>query len=141
MNRTQKSAWFGLVVPSFPVVWFIFTGIFLNNLSLTLIPIVCFLLMTPVVMFIVLGKKQSPGEVASDERDYMIRSKALLAGFVSVFVMLIFLCSVMILASNDETQVNAYISIPLSVLTFLIAIAVYSAAILLQYGKGGQGYE
>jgi len=137
MNRTQKSAWFGLVVPTFPVIWFMITGIFWNNTLLIIIPIVGFLLLVPVVMLVVLGKKQSPAEVASDERDYMIRSKAMLAGFISVFVMLIFLCSVMILASNDKTLVSAYMSVPLSVLTFLVAIAVYSAAILIQYGKGG----
>ena len=89
-------------------------------------------------MFVVIGKKQSPDEVASDERDYMIRSKALLAGFVSVFVMLIFMCSVLINAANDELLVNAYISIPLSVLTFIVSVAVYSAAILVQYGRGGK---
>lgn len=139
MNRTQKAAWFGLVVPCFPVAWFFCVGIFLtNSVLLIVLPIVGFLLIAPVVMCIVIGKKQSPDEVASDERDYMMRSKALLSGFVSVFVMLAFLCSVMILAANDEAMANAYMVIPLSVLTFLIAVAVYSAAILVQYGRGGQ---
>lgn len=138
MNRTQKAAWFGLVVPCFPVAWFLCVGILTNRALLMALPMVIFLLIAPVVMFFVIGKKQSPAEVASDERDYMIRTKALLAGFISVFIMLIFLCSVMILAANDEAMVNAYMSIPLSVLIFLISIAVYSVAILVQYGKGGQ---
>lgn len=141
MNRTQKAAWFGLVVPCFPIAWSLCVGILTNSVLLMVLPMVIFLLIAPVVMFFVIGKKQSPAEVASDERDYMIRTKALLAGFISVFIMLIFLCSVMILTANDEAMVNAYMSIPLSVLIFLISIAVYSAATLLQYGKGGQNNE
>jgi hypothetical protein len=138
MNRTQKSAWFGLVVPCFPVGWYFCVATLTQNLLLTIVPIVVFLLIVPVAMYVLIGKKQGLAEVASDERDCMIRSKALLAGFISVFVMLVIMCSVMILASNDAGWVNAYISIPLSVLTFLIAIAAYSAAILIQYGRGGK---
>lgn len=138
MNRTQKSAWFGLVVPCFSVGWYFCMGIPTQNLLLTFVPIVVFLLLVPVFMFVIIGKKQSPDEVASDERDYMIRSKALLAGFISVFIMLIIMCSVLVNVANDELLVNAYISIPLSVLTFITAVAVYSAAILVQYGKGGR---
>ena len=141
MNRTQKSAWFGLVVPVFPVVWCFCVGMLTNNLLLTLVPMIIFLMLAPVIMFFVIGKKQSPAEVATDERDNIIRSKALLAGFISVFVMLIVLCSVMISASNEYCMVNAYMSVPLSVLTFLVAVAVYSAAILVQYGKGGHSNE
>ena len=136
MNRTQKGAWFGLVVPCFPVVWFVCAGILTNRLLPTLLPVVAFLVLAPITMFFVMRKKQSPAEVASDERDYMIRTKALLAGFVTVFVMLIVLCTVMVLASNEEAMVAAHMSIPLSVLAFLISIAVYSIAILVQYGKG-----
>ena len=138
MNRTQKSAWFGLVVPCFPFVWYFCVATLTQNLLLTVIPVVVFLLIAPVVMFVIIGKKQGLAEVASDERDCMIRSKALLAGFISLLIMLVIMCSVMILASNDETLVNAYMSIPLSVLTYLIAIAAYSAAILIQYGRGGK---
>jgi hypothetical protein len=135
MNRTQKSAWFGVIVPCFPIAWFLCAGILTNSLLLYLMPVVVFLILAPAVMFIVLGKKQSPTEVATDERDYMIRTKAMLAGFISVFVMLAVMCSTMILLSNDKTMVDAYMTIPFSVLIFIISIAVYSIAILVQYGR------
>jgi hypothetical protein len=147
MNRTQKGAWFGLVVPCFPVVWYICVGTLTHNLQLklsiqlTFMPILVFLLLFPVVMFFVIGKKQSPAEVASDERDYMIRAKALLAGYISVLAMLVVLCTIMVLASNDELMVPALSVIPFSLLIFLISIAVYSIAILVQYGREGKSYE
>ena len=31
MNRYQKLAWFGLVVPCFPVAWYFIVGIFSNS--------------------------------------------------------------------------------------------------------------
>lgn len=138
MNRTQKSAWFGLVVPCFPVVWFLSVGITTQNELLMLVPIVVFLLLAPVVMFLVIGKKQRPDEVMVDERDYIIRSKALLAGFISVFVMLVVSSILMHLAADDRGMVEVDIMLPLTILIFILAIAVYSAAILIQYGRGGK---
>lgn len=135
MNRTQKGAWFGLIVPCFPVGWYICTEILTNSISTILWPIISFLVLAPIVMFFVIGKKQSPAEVATDERDYMIRSKALLTGYISTFVMLAASCTIMVFASNDEFMVPANSMIPLSLLIFLISIAVYSVAILVQYGR------
>ena len=52
MNRTQKSAWFGLVVPCFPVGWYFCVGTLTQNLLLTIVPMVVFLLIAPVAMFV-----------------------------------------------------------------------------------------
>ena len=141
MNRTQKSAWFGLVVPCFPVGWYFCVGTLTHNLLLTVVPMVVFLLAAPLAMFVIIGKKQSPDEVAIDERDYMIRSKALLAGFISVFVTLIVASILMSLAADDRGMVEVDIMPPLTILIFITAIAVCSAAILIQYGKGGKSHE
>ncbi len=136
MNRTLKGAWFGLTVPCVSLGWYFCVSLLTNSKLLTYVPIVIFLLIVPVVMFIVLRKKQSPAEVVSDERDNMIKSKAVLASFMSVLVMLVVLIVVMILAADCEGMVNAFITIPFSVLILLIAIAVYSLATLIQYGRG-----
>jgi len=141
MNRTQKAAWFGLIVPCFPVAWFLSVGIITNSTLLMVVPIVLFLLIVPAVMIKSISKKQSPAEVISDERDNMIKAKAVMACFISVWVMHAFLISVMHLISNDKGMVEVDIMFPSSILIFIISIAVYSAAILLQYGKGVQSYE
>ena len=141
MNRTIRSAWFGLVVPIAPVVWYLCSAVITNRLLPTIVPIVVFLVLAPVFMFVVLGKKRGPSEVQTDERDNMIRARAMSAGFIAMTVMLVLLCWVMVSAADAECRVNAYMSIPLSVLAFLVSIAVYSAAILVQYGKGGRNNE
>jgi quinol-cytochrome oxidoreductase complex cytochrome b subunit len=87
-------------------------------------------------MFFVMRKKQSPAEVASDERDNMVRTKAVQASLISLLVMFPALAYFMVLASNDEGMVNAFITIPFSVLILLIAMAVYSITTLVQYGIG-----
>lgn len=136
MNRTLKGAWFGLAVPCVSLGWYFCGSLLTNSYLLTFLPIVVFLLIVPVVMFVVLRKKQSPAEVVSDERDNMIKAKAVSASFVSVLVMLVVLVVVMVLAADGEGMVNAFITIPFSVLILLVAIAVYSLTTLIQYGRG-----
>jgi len=138
MNRTQKGAWFGLVSACFPVAWCFSVGIFSNSVLLTILPMAFFLLIVPVVMLIAVNKKQSPSEIAIDERDNMIKAKAVMASFISVWIMLVIMISVMVLASNEKGMVNAYMAIPLSVLIFVISVAVYSISTLMQYGRGGR---
>ena len=141
MNRTQKGAWFGLVVPCFPVAWYFIVGIFSNSVLLLVLPMVIFLLVVPAFMLIAINKKQSPDEIASDERDKMIKAKAVMASYISAWIMLAVVIAIMMLASNEECMVEAILLVPLSVLMFIISVAVYSISTLIQYGKGGGGYE
>ena len=103
--------------------------------------IMVFLLVGPAFMLIAINKKQSPDEIASDERDKMIKAKAVMASYISAWIMLAVVIAIMMLASNEECMVEAILLVPLSVLMFIISVAVYSISTLIQYGKGGGGYE
>jgi hypothetical protein len=48
------------------------------------------------------------------------------------------LAVLMVWLSNDECMVNAFITIPFSVLILLIAMAVYSITTLVLYGRGAK---
>ncbi len=141
MNRTQKYAWFGLIVTCFPVLWFLCIGTLTNNLMATLVPIFVFLFAIPLALYFAIWKWNSKLDVVSDERDNMIKSKAVMASYISVWVMLALLTAAMKLASNYKGMAEVDIMIPAFMLIFVISIAVYSAAILIQYGRGGQSNE
>lgn len=142
MNRTQKGAWFGLATSLLCITILVWGAIRIPNVTirgriLMYWPIAAFLLLLT-IMFFVIRKKQSPTEVASDERDNMIRTRAVRASLISLLVMFPALACFMVLASNDEGMVNAFIMPGLSVLILLIAMAVYSITTLVQYGRGGK---
>ena len=140
MNRTQKGAWFGLAAPCFCIgVWFwIASQIPGPNFIWTVLffPIATSAMFLA-LMFIVIRKTHRLGEVATDERDKLIRGKALLASFVWLLLMLPGLAGIMVGLSDDEGMVNAFMMIPLSVLILFITLGIYSAAMLVQYKVGG----
>jgi len=84
-------------------------------------------------------RRQSPAEPEADERDKAILKNAVLAGFISILLLLA--ATVLVLAIVlGETG-----SVPVYVLTFILfgvclaAGLVYAVAILVQYRQGGQG--
>jgi len=83
-------------------------------------------------------RKQSPAEPEADERDKAITKNAVLAGFISILLLLA--ATVLILA----LMLGEAGSVPVYVLTFILlgvclaAGLVYAVAILLQYRLGGR---
>ena len=142
MNRTQKGAWFGFVTSILCITILVWGAIRIPTVTtigrtLAYWPIAAFLLLLT-IMFFVIRTKQSPTEVVSDERDNLIRTRAVRASLISLLVMLPALAVLMVWLSNDECMVNAFITIPFSVLILLIAMAVYSITTLVQYGRGAK---
>ena len=144
MNKTQKNAWFSLAIFSLSIALagynfyceFVakkFPDSFLGRHWSAFAFVVIFI---PAI--ILLRKKQSPAEVDSDERDVLIRKKALLASYTSTWIL--FTISILILwfAIGPNGTIAVWI-FPLVILeVFFIAMIIYSIAILVQYGWGGK---
>jgi len=145
MNKTQKGAWSILIASLFLIVFgiLLFTEVvILKSLFISLhrfiaLLLVCFL----VPYFIFLFKKQSSAEVESDERDSLIAKRAILVSFVSVWIMLAAVCIVPRFIVGYAGSVPVWVISLVNFSIFLVAMFIYSAAVLLQYGWGGKHHE
>ena len=93
------------------------------------------------IPIIFLRKKQSPREVDKDERDSLIEKRAVIAAFVSVWILL-FVATIIprfIVGLDGSIPVWSLAFINIGIL--LIVLFVYSIAVLVQYGWGGKGGE
>jgi len=143
MNRTQKSAWSNLAVAALyipVIVWALVRLFVLKSIPEGLerfwpVPVFIIFAVTSIVL---MRRKQSPVEVESDERDRLIKYRAVVACFVSVWILL----AAATLIPSIVVGVKG--SIPIWLLTFinvgvlLITLLVYSVAVLVQYGWGAK---
>ena len=146
MNKTQNGAWFSLACGLICIASFgyIFVQFFVLRKQpglpglWPLLAAYCVLLGIPIVF---LRKKQSPREVDKDERDSLIEKRAVIAAFVSVWILL-FAATIIprfIVGLNGSIPVWSLAFINVGIL--LIVLFVYSIAVLIQYGKGGKSNE
>lgn len=147
MNKTQKNAWFSLAIFSFSIALagynfyceFVAKKLPDSFLGRHWSAFVFFAIFIPAI--ILLRKKQSPAEVDSDERDVLIRKKALVASFTSVWILFTITILILLLAFGPDGTIAIWI-FPLVILeVFFIAMIIYSIAILIQYGRGGKDVE
>jgi hypothetical protein len=140
MNRTQKEAVCSLI---FFTVTLVFGAsilaarlIFQKDIVYITYFMLATIVITNVLGLLYILRKRSPREVITDERDRLIKLKALFASFVSVMISL----AVMLVALRVIVGIEGSIGVWLLVLIlFFIAIAaamVYWAAILIQYLSG-----
>ena len=141
MNKTQKSAIYCLSVLSLCITICIYIVIkiyILKSLpgkpSSTFWMVMYFLITVPSLIF--LRKKQSPNEPDADERDDLIKKRAVVCSFVSVWISLVITSIAPWFIVGPEVSIPAW-AIPLINLPiFLIAAWIYSIAVLVQYGRG-----
>jgi len=146
MNKTQKVAWFnvaGTLLCIAITLWVVARLIILKTVPEGFerfwpLAVFCALMVTSIVL---LRRKQSPAEVDSDERDNLIKYRAVVASFISVWILLA------VATVIPRFVVGIKGSIPVWLLAFINlgvlfgALLVYSMAVLLQYGgrnKNGQ---
>jgi hypothetical protein len=142
MNRTQKGAWFTLGIGSLLILFlaFVLRSMFVPGDRLAGVGLVrgwswLVLLFTTVSLFFVF-RRQSPAEPAADERDRLIKRNAVLAAFISVWILLA------VEAVLPPTLVGDCGAIPVAAISIINAailfmtMLVYSAAVLVQYGRG-----
>ena len=143
MNRTQKGAWFNLaaVLMCMASFGYVFVQFFILKKppGLTslwpLLATYCVLLVVPIVF---LRKKQSPTEVDKDERDSLIEKRAVIAAFVSVWVLLFAATMIPRFFVGIDGAIPVWSLAFINVAILFIAMAVYSIAVLVQYGLGGK---
>jgi len=143
MNRTQKGAMMTLsaFLVNAAFLGYLFIRIFvLRGLPrMSDVAPMLLVLAAMVTWWVALSRrKQSPTEPEADERDKAILKNAILAGFLSVLLLLAATILVLALMLGEAG------SVPVYVLTFilwgvcLLAGLIYSVAILLQYRLGGR---
>ena len=142
MNRTQKGAWFTLGLSGLLVLClaFVLRSMFIPGDRLAGVGLArgwsWLVLLFTVVSLLFVFRKQSPAEPAADERDHLIKRNAVLASFISVWILLT------VEAVLPSTLVDDRGSIPLAALPIInaavlfAALLVYSVAVLVQYGRG-----
>jgi hypothetical protein len=145
MNRVQKGALCTLIVSLFLILFgiLLFTEIvILKNLFTSLHRFIALLLFSFMVpLFIFLRKKQSLAEVESDERDNLIIKRAILFSFVSVWIMLAAVCIIPRFIVGYTGAIPVWVLSLINFAIFLIAMFIYSAAVLIQYGWGDKNGE
>lgn len=142
MNKTQKGAWFTFGVAVLLIVFsiIVFKGMFLSAVEARKPVGIWFLL----ILFFIGGsvvflcKKQSPAEVDSDERDNLIKKRSVLACFVSIWILLIAASIIPTFIVGDGGSIPVDLLPIINFCIFLIAMLVYSVAVLVQYYTGGK---
>ena len=144
MNAAQKNAWISLAMFSFSIALaghnfyceFVSKKLPDSFLGRNWSAFVFLAVFIPAT--IVLQKKQSPAEVDSDERDELIRKKAVIVSYTSVWIL--FTISILILwFTIGPVGTIAVWIFPFIILeVFFIAMIIYSIAILIQYGRAGR---
>ncbi len=149
MNKTQKSALFSLInfllliifsVHCTKVIRDVFSPEGCPN-ALKIVLFWAFLIFGFMALsaFLIYRRKQSSAEVESDERDDLIKKRAVLICFISVWFLLITSYAILWHIVGLDGSIPLCI-LPLIYLgVFFAAMLVYNVAVLVQYGRGGKG--
>jgi len=146
MNKTQKGAWFSLAAGLTCIASFgyIFVQFFVLRKQPGLTGVWPLLVAYGVLLgvpIIFLRKKQSPQEVDKDERDGLIEKRAVIAAFVSIWILLFAATIIPRFIVGLDGSIPVWSLAFINVGILLIVLFVYSIAVLVQYGKGGKSNE
>ncbi len=141
MNKTQRSAWYGVLLS------FLLAGIVVFDLldtrvgwPMKLLVAILWggLLLAPV--YLLQRKKRSPG-ADMDERDREIIKKALLASFTSLAVILgmAFMTAFLTLGLTHTVSITMDWLSAVVYYVLVLFVLVLSLAVLVQYGRGYKG--
>jgi hypothetical protein len=144
MNKTQKTAWFNLAAVLLCIaihIWVIVRLLILRGVPEGLErfwPLVVFCIFAA-ISIILLRRRQSPAEVDSDERDRLIKYRAVVACFVSVWVLLAAATLIPRFVVGIKGSIPVWLLAFINLGVLLIAMLVHSIAVLVQYGKPNKG--
>ena len=144
MNKTQKSAVFYLVM--FLLWAVLITYAFLTMFVITPKVSPTWALLVPLgVIFVTsifwVRRKQSPAEVESDERDDLIKKRAVIASFVSAWILLVVASVIPVYIVGEDGFMPVILLPAMNISIFMITIPIYSIAVLVQYGWGSKDGE
>ena len=148
MNKTQKGALFSLInlllliiftVHCIKIIRDVFSPeSYPNPLKIVLFWACLIFGFMGLSAFLLYRKKQSSAEVESDERDDLIKKRAVLICFISVWFLLIASYAILWHIVGLDGSIPLCI-LPLIYLgVFTAAMLVYNVAVLVQYGRGGK---
>jgi len=145
MNRTQKRALFTLAVAilllAFGII--IFKATFTPGSRTTGTGLVkvwsWIIILFIVVSLFFIRRKQSPVEPDSDERDSVIKKNALIIAFISLCVLLFVAGVIPSTIAGDQGSIPVCLLPVINMGVFLVAMLVYSAAVLVQYSRDARG--
>ena len=154
MNKSQRNSLVALVITILLLVFCvtILFAWFSEAPILKLSPLILFIL-TYLVMglsVIFLRRKQNPAEVDYDERDTIIKQKAIFISYITLWILVLIGCTVPVVLYErgiiPETAISgmAMLINILPVVLFLIFVIVsfvYSLTVLIQYGWGRRNGE
>lgn len=147
MNKTQKSSIFCLCVYlccSLLIVCALINMFTLKSQKPTVFGAylsLAAIFAMPVVAYFVMRRKQSPAEPDSDERDSIIKRKAATVAFIAVWIFLIAASIIPSVFTGQEGSIPVFVLPLINLGVFLDTMAVYSIAVLVQYGRGGKQNE
>jgi apolipoprotein N-acyltransferase len=135
MNKTQKNALFSLTMSAL-LLAIVITIAVVAKMPRSLIWL-WFLLTYGIIglSLIFLRKRQSPVEVDLDERDKLIKKRAMLTCYFSLWGFFIATCTVPWLIVGPEGSIPVCVLPVILLLVFIIVMTVNSVAILAQYGR------
>ena len=143
MNKTQKGAWFNvagvLLVLASALYIIIQIGVRhkLPERVWLCIWASAFVLVTSIGIFF-FRRKQSPAEPESDERDNLIKHRAVLASFISIWPLFLVASVIPQFIVGANGSIPVFLLPILTVFMFYIVLLVYSVAVLIQYGQGAE---
>ncbi len=143
MNKTQKGAWINLATAL--MCMGVYVGLYIRLFVVKKMPTTFsafwaslgFFLLTGLTLYAV-QKKQSPREVDKDERDSMIEKRAVIAAFVSVWILLFAATMIPRFFVGIDGAIPVWSLAFINVGILIIVLFVYSIAVLVQYGRGGK---
>jgi len=97
-----------------------------------------FLLITGIAIYFI-RRKQSRAEVDSDEHDELIKKRAVLVAFVSVWILLLALSVIPRFIVGPDGSIPVWLLPIINVGVFYVVFLIYSIAVLVQYGRRAEG--
>lgn len=147
MNKTQKSTIVALLAYLFAAVMIICALVNMFTVKAdTPMRVGAYLSLAavfamPVIAYFTLRKKQSPAEPDSDERDNIIKQNATSVAFLAVCMLLLAASVIPFLFVGQHGSIPAVAMPVINFGIFIFTMAVYSIAVLVQYGRGGKQNE
>jgi hypothetical protein len=144
MNKTQKSISFGLAISgvSAAVFAYEFHGLIVtNDLPNHIIPAVAFFVVIAFWFFTIGRKKANPDRAVCDERDALIKQRALNVSYLSTWVLLAVFSSVCYWGLGSKGLIKAPVIPFVFSEMFFVVMFIYFLAVTIQYRCGGNQNE
>lgn len=139
MNKTQKEAIINLICMLFNIgiILYLYVSLFVIKRFPGGFDLFCVLAMAILIMvgaFVYIRRKQSPAEIDSDERDRLIKKRAVMVSFVSGWLLLAAASVIPRFIVGMDGMVPVWLLPFINITVFLLAMVILCVAVLIQYG-------